>query len=404
MNQNLTTAIQAIQKAEQELQRGNRQAARHWAELAASVAPELEMPWLILAGLASPGSSIGYLKRALAINPQSERARRGMSWALRRLRQSQAAPLPSISKAAQLIKPEGVPPAVQPTPQAQPHALVDEIIGDAGEQVKDSERCASSQPVDEEKAAEVRSQVPMLLEKNLEARRRSFIPILLILACFVITLAAWSGNASPALAFIRENISPPQGTPTLAGAAAEVLKPTYTPTFTPTYTPTPTASPTPTFTDTPTPTLTFTPTITPLPTDTPLPVPTYEPPTPEPIFAGGGERWIDVDLSQQMVYAYEGNVVVNGFLVSTGTWQHPTVTGQYYIYIKLLYANMSGPGYYLPNVPYTMYFYKGYALHGTYWHHNFGTPMSHGCVNLSTPDAEWLYYWASIGTLVNVHY
>jgi len=244
----------------------------------------------------------------------------------------------------------------------------------------------------------------MLLEKNLEARRRSFIPILLILACFVITLAAWSGNASPALAFIRENISPPQGTPTLAGAAAEVLKPTYTPTFTPTYTPTPTASPTPTFTDTPTPTLTFTPTITPLPTDTPLPVPTYEPPTPEPIFAGGGERWIDVDLSQQMVYAYEGNVVVNGFLVSTGTWQHPTVTGQYYIYIKLLYANMSGPGYYLPNVPYTMYFYKGYALHGTYWHHNFGTPMSHGCVNLSTPDAEWLYYWASIGTLVNVHY
>ena len=65
---------------------------------------------------------------------------------------------------------------------------------------------------------------------------------------------------------------------------------------------------------------------------------------------------------------------------------------------------MAGPGYYLPNVPYTMYFYQGYGLHGTYWHHNFGTPMSHGCVNLATPDAEWLYNWASVGTLVNVHY
>ena len=64
---------------------------------------------------------------------------------------------------------------------------------------------------------------------------------------------------------------------------------------------------------------------------------------------------------------------------------------------------MTGPGYYLPGVPYTMYFYKGYALHGTYWHDNFGTPMSHGCVNLETNDAEWLYEFASVGTLVNVH-
>ena len=55
----------------------------------------------------------------------------------------------------------------------------------------------------------------------------------------------------------------------------------------------------------------------------------------------------------------------------------------------------------LPNVPYTMYFYNnqilkawGYSLHGTYWHNNFGTPMSHGCVNLRTEDAEKLFYWA----------
>jgi lipoprotein-anchoring transpeptidase ErfK/SrfK len=65
---------------------------------------------------------------------------------------------------------------------------------------------------------------------------------------------------------------------------------------------------------------------------------------------------------------------------------------------------MAGPGYYLPNVPYTMYFYRGYAIHGTYWHHNFGTPMSHGCVNMYTPDAEWMFYFSSVGTLVNIHW
>ncbi|HWQ46275.1 MAG TPA: L,D-transpeptidase, partial [Longilinea sp.] len=116
-----------------------------------------------------------------------------------------------------------------------------------------------------------------------------------------------------------------------------------------------------------------------------------------------GEHWVDVDLSDQMVYAYEGMTLVNSFLVSTGTWAHPTVTGQFHIYVKYEYTLMQGPGYYLPDVPYTMYFYRGYGLHGTYWHSNFGTPMSHGCVNLRTEDAQWLYYWTDIGTLVNIH-
>ncbi len=139
------------------------------------------------------------------------------------------------------------------------------------------------------------------------------------------------------------------------------------------------------------------------PTSEYVPLPTS--PAPKPAVASSdGTRWIDVDLTNQRVYAYEGDTAVNSFLVSTGTWLTPTVTGQYKVYIKYRYANMTGPGYFLPDVPYVMYFYGSYGIHGTYWHNNFGTPISHGCVNLSIPDSEWLFNWSSVGTLVNVHY
>jgi lipoprotein-anchoring transpeptidase ErfK/SrfK len=119
---------------------------------------------------------------------------------------------------------------------------------------------------------------------------------------------------------------------------------------------------------------------------------------------GSQTRWIDVDLSSQTVSAFQGRVDLQTFLVSTGVWRTPTVTGQYQIYQKFETDDMRGPGYYLKDVPYTMYFYKDYGLHGTYWHSNFGQPMSHGCVNLSTDDARWLFEFASEGTLVYVHY
>jgi lipoprotein-anchoring transpeptidase ErfK/SrfK len=114
-------------------------------------------------------------------------------------------------------------------------------------------------------------------------------------------------------------------------------------------------------------------------------------------------RWIDVDLSSQTARAYQGTKMLRRFIVSTGRARTPTVTGKYHIYVKHRYTHMSGPGYHLEDVPFTMYFYKGYGLHGTYWHNNFGRPMSHGCVNLRTEDAEWLFAFASVGTLVHVH-
>jgi lipoprotein-anchoring transpeptidase ErfK/SrfK len=118
----------------------------------------------------------------------------------------------------------------------------------------------------------------------------------------------------------------------------------------------------------------------------------------------GGERWIDVNLSSQTLTAYEGTRPLRTMVVSTGLPGTPTPVGQFRIWIKLRYDDMAGPGYRLRNVPYVMYFHRGYGLHGTYWHSNFGTPMSHGCVNLSTADAGWLFDWASVGTKVVTHY
>jgi lipoprotein-anchoring transpeptidase ErfK/SrfK len=126
------------------------------------------------------------------------------------------------------------------------------------------------------------------------------------------------------------------------------------------------------------------------------------PPAPPSVPTSG--RWIDVNLSAQRVTAYQGGTAVRSTLCSTGLSGTPTPAGQFRIYVKYASTLMTGPGYYLPNVPYTMYFYRGYGLHGTYWHSNFGRPMSHGCINLPTSEAQWLFNWASVGTLVNIHY
>ena len=139
---------------------------------------------------------------------------------------------------------------------------------------------------------------------------------------------------------------------------------------------------------------------------------------PSPVVTGGatipaasaGERWIDVNLSTQTITAYEGTTPVYTSLVSTGLPRTPTVVGSYRVYVKYVATDMTGGSYavgdyyYLPDVPYTMYFFRGYGIHGTYWHNNFGQPMSHGCVNLPTPVAEWFFNWASVGTRVETHY
>jgi len=144
-------------------------------------------------------------------------------------------------------------------------------------------------------------------------------------------------------------------------------------------------------------TATATATATPLPTPTATRVSGEPPPSTE-----LGEKWIQLDLSEQRLTAYEGETPMHTALVSTGVARMPTPLGEHRIYRKVRSQVMSGPGYYLPNVEYVSYFLKGYAIHGTYWHNNFGHPMSHGCVNMTNEDAKWLYEWAPRGTLVLV--
>ena len=121
-----------------------------------------------------------------------------------------------------------------------------------------------------------------------------------------------------------------------------------------------------------------------------------------PLSSGGAGKEIVVVLSQQRVYAYQDSKLIHSALASTGVARTPTRVGRYRIYTKYISTLMTGPGYYLPNVPYTMYYSSGYALHGTYWHNNFGRPMSHGCVNLPTGEARWFFEWAPVGTPVIV--
>jgi lipoprotein-anchoring transpeptidase ErfK/SrfK len=105
-------------------------------------------------------------------------------------------------------------------------------------------------------------------------------------------------------------------------------------------------------------------------------------------------RWIRVDLSEQLVVAYEADRPVRAFVISSGLPRTPTVTGTFRIRTKVRQQVMSGENYYLPGVQWVQYFYADYSFHGTYWHNNFGNPMSHGCLNMTNADAKWLFDWA----------
>lgn len=117
------------------------------------------------------------------------------------------------------------------------------------------------------------------------------------------------------------------------------------------------------------------------------------------------DKLITVDLNKQTLYAWEGGKIIYQTPISSGLPQSPTIKGSFHIYRKLPLQRMRGISpvhgrYDLPDVPDVMYFTGGYAIHGAYWHNNFGQPMSNGCVNTPLAAASWLYEFAPAGTPV----
>lgn len=334
------TYQEAIKAAHQAYKSGDRKLARKWAGYAAKLAPEKETPWLMLGILSTPQESIPYFKRALEINPTSEKARKG------------------IHKAVKLLRENPAP----PTPEAQP---LDPRFAIA----------ASPQTA-------VRKRAPLL----------GWLSAGVLVLVFALTL--FFGFDSMRSMIVSAQLLATETPPLRLAVRTNQL----------------TATPTPTATFTPTPTLTPTPTITPTPKPTKTPVPTTSPDEPNtntaavPEDIGEDEFWVEVNLTQQKLIAYRGDQVLKTFTVSTGLWNTPTVTGHYQVYVMYESTTMSGPGYWLPDVPWTMYFFKGYGIHGAYWHDNFGTEMSHGCVNMKIDEAKWVYERSQIGTWVVIHY
>ena len=133
----------------------------------------------------------------------------------------------------------------------------------------------------------------------------------------------------------------------------------------------------------------------------------FIPPAPKP--SEGGERWMEVNLSLQYMWAWEGDTAVMESYVSTGREGFDTPTGTFHVNSKLESQTMEGvlggEYYNVPDVPWVMYFTDlGHAIHGAYWHNNFGAVMSHGCINLPLDVAAWMYGWAPIGMRVEIHY
>ncbi len=121
----------------------------------------------------------------------------------------------------------------------------------------------------------------------------------------------------------------------------------------------------------------------------------------------GSGKWIEVDLSEQRLTLYVDEARVNSFLISSGTAKTPTPPGVFKVWSKTpsqtMTGTIAGDYFRLPNVKWVSYVNGDVAIHGTYWHRNFGRPMSHGCINMTEAAAKIVYDFAPLGTRVVVH-
>jgi lipoprotein-anchoring transpeptidase ErfK/SrfK len=351
---NAIPAHQVIQNAAEALKRGDKNAARRWAQMAASGAPENEEAWLILAAVSTPQASVAYLKRALLVNPGSERAMRGLRWAQDRLAKQSSIALTQPQTAISLS-------ATQPT-RPQP--------------------------------------VAQGLPRKTSPRYMPVLVALLVLMCAALAWAIWPGNASAALAVFHaeSGVSVTDGP---SWSLVTIVKPTYTATAIPSTVPTAT----PTATLTPLPTEIATPTA--LPTDSSPSGPVADVPS-----APASGKYILVSISEQHLYAYQDNTLVYSVIASTGM-NHSTRAGVFHVLDKIPNAYGATWNIWMPD--WLGIYYSGSLENGIHalpilsngarlWSGYLGTPISFGCVVLGVADAEWIYNWADVGTTVEIRY
>lgn len=346
-----------IELARQAMRRGDKQQARQYLHQAARLDGDNFMIWLWLASVApTPRATLEYVQRAEQLNPNDPRVHEARQWAEKRLQTASPQPLPATEFIEDDKQKGKVPTAVIAGSLIIVFIIIAALVMTLLSLDRDSAVVRQNRPV-------VNEGIAAIPTAQIEPGRAD-----------ANHLAVETTN-TPKPFIPAKDISAQSG---------DQARPTWT--------------------------------ITPTPTNTPTPTPTWVPTfvsnggkeySTRPFGIEADEKWIDVDLSAQTLTAYIGNDAVFSTYISSGTYDYPTVTGQFRIWLayesQTMDGRLLGYDYYLEDVPYVMYFYHDYALHGTFWHNNFGTPMSHGCVNMSTADAGWIYSWASIGTLVNVH-
>jgi lipoprotein-anchoring transpeptidase ErfK/SrfK len=389
------TALQALQRAQEAFRRGDKRSARRWAEHAATLEPASEDPWLLLAAVSTPRASVLFLERALQANPGSERAQKGMQWALKRL---EAEKTQSVAvKATQPVRP-----AAQEITQPASRPVAPSAIS-VTKPNRSGAGTAGEKPV---------------------RRSVGFSLALLLIACLTVAAFLWTdtspaqANWAPALVAKTDATAFPTLTPLPSSTAAEMNSsppdtdsqatsiPIDALSATPTLLPTVSveiASPTPLPTDAPT----EEPSPTPLPTDTAAPAPVVQPAP-----SSGAGKLILVDISEQHMYVYDGDTLVYSFVISTGM-RGATRVGAFSVLDKIPNAYGSTWNIWMPN--WLGIYYSGHLENGIHalpilsngqrlWAGYLGTPISYGCVVLGVYESELLYNWADVGTPVVIQY
>jgi lipoprotein-anchoring transpeptidase ErfK/SrfK len=451
-----STPVQPLlQNAAAALQRGDKRAARQWAQAAASLAPQSEEPWLLLAAVSEPRASVAYLKQALLLNPGSERALRGMRWAQSRLAKRQAETV-ELTKPVKPAESQPVPPLVLPAPalhRSRPNTVGLTQDGVPQVQVSAVESLQATQPTRLQstvkistprqinpkepapvgdlstKPSETKTDLPgqvspahpavkafwSRLAQALSGRRLLLLPVIfLALLCLALAWAALPAGASFAQSLMRSAAPTADHADGPSWSQAEIAKPAAPANVIAFASPVGASTASqlalstvegPTQTSTPLP-----PTPTALPTDTAIP-PGHQPApaivTPS---APGTGKYILISISQQHLYAYQDSALVGSFVASTGM-NNSTRAGVFQVLDKIPNAYGATWNIWMPN--WLGIYYSGSLENGIHalpilsngarlWAGYLGTPISFGCIVLGVEESQWLYNWADIGATVEI--